>query len=83
MDLLEGVEFGEEGVEAAEELDGRGGVEIVDGGYGEAEEEVVCGFSGEFARVEARHAGEVGSFKEVCVEPVDATFVCFTQIIQR
>lgn len=75
VDLLEGVEFGEKGVEAAEEFARCGGVEVVDGGDGEAEEEVVCGFAGEFARFKGGHAGEVGAFKEVCVEPVDAAFV--------
>lgn len=75
MELLEGVELGEEGVEAAEELEGRGGVEVVDGGDGEAEEQVVGGLAGELAGVEAGHAGEVGLIEEVCVEPVDAAFV--------
>jgi hypothetical protein len=47
----------------------------VDGGDGEAEEEVVCGLAGQLAGVEAGHSREVGLVEEVCVEPVDAAFV--------
>lgn len=75
VDLLEGVEFGEEGVEAAEEL-GRGvGVEVDDGGERDAEEEVVCRAAAELAAVEVGHALEVGLVEEQRVEPVDAALV--------
>ena len=75
MELLEGVELGEEGVEAAEELERRGGVQVADGGDGEPEEQVVCGAAGEPARVEVGHAVEVGAVEEVGIEPVYTALV--------
>lgn len=75
MNLLKGVEFREKGVERAEEFEGRRRVEVIDGGYGEAEEEVVCGLSCELSGVKGGHASQVGLVKEVRVEPVDAAFV--------
>lgn len=79
VDLLEGFEFKQEGVEGAEEVEGAGGVEVEDCGDGEAEEEVVCGSAGELARVEVGEASEVG-FREVDgVEPVDSAFVTACQ----
>jgi hypothetical protein len=68
-------EFYEEGVEGAEVVWRRGGVEVEDGGEGEAQEEVVCGAAGEFVRGEVREAGEVGFGEEEGVEPVNAAFV--------
>lgn len=81
MELLEGVELGQQGVEAAKELQRRGRVEVVDCGDGEAEEKVVCGFARELARVEAGHSGEIWLVEEICVEPVDAALVTFMILV--
>lgn len=78
MKLLEGVEFGEEGIEAAEEFERSGRVQVVDGRDGEAEEEEVGGFAGEFTRIVGWHAGEVVFVEEIRVEPIDTTFVTTT-----
>lgn len=75
VELLERVKLGKEAVEAAEELDGRGRVQVVDGGDRDAEEEDVGGFAGELAVVVRGHAAEVRLFKQICVEPVHTTFV--------
>lgn len=81
MELLEGLEFLEEVVEAAEELDGGVCVKVDDCGEGEAEEEVVCCAAGEFARFEGGHAGEVGLVEEDCVEPIYSAFVSVEVIV--
>jgi hypothetical protein len=75
VELLEGVELGEQGIEAAQELERGGGVEVGNGREREAEEKMIGGLAGELARVEVGHAIEVGAVEEVCVEPVDAAFV--------
>lgn len=56
MELLERVEFGEKRIEAAQELERRGRVQVVDGRDGEAEEQKVGGFTGEFARIVCGHS---------------------------
>lgn len=73
--MLEGIEFGEEQVEAAEELTRCRGIKVANCGEGEAEEEVVCGFAGEFSMVKVGHSMEVGLIKEIGIEPIDAAFV--------
>lgn len=75
VQLLEGVEFGKEGVERAEEFEGCVGVQVDDGGQGEAQEEVVGCASGEAAGVEVGHSREGGLVEEKGVEPVYSALV--------
>lgn len=83
MELLERVVFGEEGVETSEKLDRSGGVEVDDGGEGEAQEEMVCCFATELPCVERGHAVEILLFEKVGLEPVDTAFMGFAQIVKR
>ncbi|KAJ6437266.1 peptide chain release factor 1 [Purpureocillium lavendulum] len=69
VDLLERIELGEQGVEAAQELER----EVVDGRNGEAEEQVVGGLAGKTSWVEAGHAREVGFVEEPGTPPSGLT----------
>jgi hypothetical protein len=72
---LEGFELGQEDVETAEEFVDRVGVEVDDGGEGDAEKKVIGRAAGEFTTVKVGHAGEVGLVEEERVEPVDTAFM--------
>lgn len=75
MELLERVEFGQESVEAAEELERCGGIEIYDIGEGEAEEKIVGSFPCESLSLQRRHAGLVWSVEHIGVKPEYLAFV--------
>lgn len=68
-------ELDEEGEEGFEVVGRIGGVEVEDGGEGEAEEEVVCCAAGEVAGREGGEAREVRTGEEERVEPVYAALV--------
>lgn len=74
MDLLEGLEFEEKGVQSADVFEG-GGADVEDGGEGETEEEEIDSATGESARLEVWQTGDVGASEMDCIEPVDAALV--------
>ena len=81
MQCLVLLELDEQCIEGFEVLGGGLGVEIEDGGEGEAEEEVVCCAAGEFGGLEVAELEEVGFGEEEGVEPVDAAFMAIHVII--
>lgn len=75
MDLLERVELGEQGIQAAEKLERRRRVEVDNGREREAEEEIVGCFTTELADIEVGHAIKIGLVEVVGLEPEDAALV--------
>jgi len=68
-------EFHKQGKQGSEVVGGVGGIEVEDGGEGEAQEEVVCCAAGKVAGCEGGKAREVWAGEEERIKPVDAAFV--------
>jgi hypothetical protein len=75
VDALVLLKLKEEGVESAQVVGGRIGVQVENGRQTEAKEEVVCGAASLITGARRGEAREVRLGEEERVEPVDAAFV--------